>query len=61
MKTRQDLIEAVLGMNYGELKSICCELAEMIDKDVRPKVETTEEFADLLYDWAEAQDEANGG
>lgn len=56
MKTRTDLVEAILQMSYGELKSVAHELAAMIeDKEARPKLETAEEFADMLYDWAEAQ------
>lgn len=55
MKTRNDFIAAVVELPYGELKSIAAELAETIkDKDARPKLETAEEFADLLYDWAAA-------
>lgn len=57
IKDRSDLIHAILGLPYGQLKSVCGELAGMIeDKETRPKLETAEEFADLLYDWADAQD-----
>lgn len=53
---RNDFVETVLNMPYGQLKQIAYELAETIkDKEVRPKLETAEEFADLLWDWAEAQ------
>lgn len=56
MGERSDFVRAVLLMPYGELKQIAHELAETIkDKEARPKLETAEEFADLLWDWAEAQ------
>jgi hypothetical protein len=55
--TRNDLIKVLFNMNYGTLKGISQEFASMIDKDVRPKIETPEEFAELLFDWAEAQNE----
>lgn len=55
MGTRNDLALLIVGMNYGELKTVAAELASMIeDKEARPKLETAEEFADLLFDWAEA-------
>lgn len=58
MATKKDLALVILKMNYGELKSVGDEFAETIkDKESRPKLETAEEFADLLYDWAEAQRE----
>lgn len=53
--TRNDLANTILKMNYGELKSVAASLASMKDEDVRPKIETTEEFADMLFDWAEAE------
>lgn len=56
-KVRSDLVRAILGLNYGDLKTVASELASAAaDKDARPKLETAEEFADLLYDWAEAQE-----
>lgn len=56
MNTRRDLAETINGMSYHELKALGHELAETIkDKEARPKLETAEEFADLLADWAEAQ------
>lgn len=55
--TRDDFIKVIFNMNYGTLKGISEEFASMIDKDVRPKIETPEEFAELLFDWAEAQHE----
>lgn len=57
MTTRQEFAAAILGMSYGTLKEICADLAATIeDKEARPKLETAEEFADLLFDWADAQD-----
>jgi hypothetical protein len=56
MHTRKDLANAIRQMSYAELKAVSIELADAIkDKDARPKLETAEEFADLLSDWAEAQ------
>lgn len=55
MKTAKDLADCIMGMNYGELRAVADDFSRMIDKDVRPKIETQDEFADLLYDWAEAQ------
>jgi hypothetical protein len=52
---RTDFVETILNMPYGQLKQIAHELAETIkDKGARPKLETAEEFADLLWDWADA-------
>jgi len=54
--TAKDLAAAIMGMNYGDLKSVARDLAAACeDKEARPKMETTEDFADLLYYWAEAQ------
>lgn len=62
---REDLVAAITAMNYGALKQVGKELAEMIeDKEARPKLETAEEFADLLFDWAKAyapQQTSGGG
>lgn len=56
MHTKKDLAATILKMNYGALKQVAAELAGTIeDKEARPKLETPEEFAELLYDWAEAQ------
>lgn len=55
MVTAKDLAKLIMQMNYGELKCCASQLAAMnSDKDARPKLETGEEFADLIYDWAEA-------
>lgn len=55
MADKAELASAILEMSYGGLKAIAAELAEAIkDKEARPKLETAEEFADLLFDWAEA-------
>jgi hypothetical protein len=52
---KKELAKFILTMNYGKLKEVAGELASTIeDKESRPKLETAEEFADLLYDWAEA-------
>lgn len=54
MKTAKDLAKTIMEMNYRELHSVAAELAGMKDADVRPKIETTEEYAELLFDWAES-------
>lgn len=54
---RRELVEVLLKMNYGELKDVATEFAGMIDAEVRPKIETTDEFAELLFDWAFSQKE----
>lgn len=54
--TRSDLAQYIVEMSYGELKAVGAALASTCqDKEARPKLETAEEFADLLYDWAEAE------
>ena len=56
MKTKADLARLMLEMNYGELRSVALDLAAACeDKEARPRMETTEDFAELLFDWAEAQ------
>lgn len=55
MNTKTDLAKFIMNMNYGELKAVAADLSTMKDADVRPKIETTEEYADMLYDWAESQ------
>lgn len=55
MADRKDVASAILACNYGELKAIGAELAgACADKECRPRLKTPEEFADLLFDWAEA-------
>lgn len=55
MKTAKDFATVVMEMNYGELKKVAADLAGMKDAEVRPKIETPEEYAELLFDWAESQ------
>lgn len=58
MANKKDLAATIMAMNYGQLKDVATELAAAIeDKEARPKLETAEEFAELLYDWAESQGE----
>lgn len=57
MATKQQVADAILNLTYGGLKEVASDLSRMIeDKDLWPKLETTEEFAELLYNWAEAQE-----
>lgn len=53
--TSKDLAAIILALNYGELRAVAGEFSKMIDKEVRPKIETPDEFAEMLFDWAEAQ------
>lgn len=55
MKTAKDFAAVILEMNHGAMRQVAADLSGMVDKDVRPKIETPQEFADALYDWAEAQ------
>lgn len=53
--SRNGLAKAITEMTYGELRAVAADLASTChDKEARPKLETTEEFAELLYDWAAA-------
>jgi hypothetical protein len=55
MMVKLDLAQCILAMSYGELRNVGAELASTCeDKEARPKMETTEDFAELLYDWAAA-------
>ena len=54
--SEKDLAKIICAMSYGALRQVASELADMChDKDARPELKTTEQFADMLYDWAEAQ------
>jgi hypothetical protein len=54
IRTREDLATTIAAMNYRDLKQVGLELSEMIDAEVRPKIETPEDFATALSDWADA-------
>ena len=51
---RNELAKLIYSMPYGELMAVAGELSDMKDPDVRPKIETKIEFAEALWDWAEA-------
>lgn len=51
---RMSLAKLIYSMPYGELMAVAKELSDMIDADVRPQIKTQQEFAEALYDWAEA-------
>lgn len=55
MMTGKDLARVILKMNYRELMNVSGRLSGMVVPDVRPKIETPEEYAEALYDWAEAE------
>jgi hypothetical protein len=53
--TKKGLARVIVDMTYGELRTVAAELSSTCeDKEARPKMETTEDFAELLYDWAAA-------
>ena len=53
--SKTGLAKAITEMTYGDLRDVAKELASTSeDKEARPKLETTEEFAELLHDWAAA-------
>lgn len=54
MITKRQFAKTILNMNYGTLREVAADLSAMKDEDVRPKIETPEEFAEVLFDWAEA-------
>jgi hypothetical protein len=46
----------ILRMTYGDLRDIAGDFAAMVEEEeMRPRPKTTEDFANLLHDWAEAQ------
>lgn len=58
---RMNLAKLIYSMTYGELMAVAGELSAMRGAEVRPKIETQQEFAEALYDWAEANaSDANG-
>lgn len=54
MQTKEDVAQVILRLNYGELMALGRELSAMKEPDVRPSIETPEEYAALLFDWAES-------
>lgn len=52
--TRVELADAILGLTYGDMMEIAGELSRMKEPGVRPKIETPEEYAALLHDWADS-------
>lgn len=52
--TKMGLAKVITAMNYGDLREVGEELACMKEPEVRPKIETAQEFADALFDWAQA-------
>ena len=55
--TKSELAQVILGLPYGTLMEIAGELSQMKEPEVRPKIETPQDYASLLHDWAEATDE----
>jgi hypothetical protein len=49
--SKEQLASIIRAMTYGELISV----AEVICKMKRARLETREDFAELLHDWAEGQ------
>jgi hypothetical protein len=50
--TRKDLADAIVSMTYGELVAIG---DAMLDAKRSRRLDTAEEFASVLYDWADKQ------
>lgn len=58
-KSPDELADAIAAMTFGDLMSVASDLSQMAEaKDARPKLETPEEFASLLWDWSESNREA---
>ena len=59
MSTPGHLACAILSMTYGDLMDVAGEFSDAIaDREAWPKgCKTSEEFATLLYNWAEAQED----
>ncbi len=55
-KTKQELAATILGMTYGNLMQICGEFVNMTapDNGARRRPKTAEDFASMLYGWADA-------
>jgi hypothetical protein len=49
--SKEELAAIIKSMSYGELISV----AEVICKMKRARLETREDFAELLHEWAEGQ------
>lgn len=58
--TAKELAKAITTMNYGELVSVAADFASMCeDKQVRSPPKSQEDFANLIWDWAEAESETD--
>jgi hypothetical protein len=52
---RDNLAKLIYSMPYGELMAVAGELASTcVVKEARPQMTTAQDFASLLYAWAEA-------
>ncbi len=52
------LANSILGMTYGDLMIVATELADMCeDKEARGAPKSPHDFADMLHDWADAQED----
>lgn len=55
MADKKDLALTIIQMSYGALRDAAAELAAACeDTEARPQMKTGQDFADLLFDWAEA-------
>lgn len=53
-----DVAKSICELTYGDLMRLSEQLASMnSDKECRPKLETSTEFASLLHDWADAYED----
>jgi hypothetical protein len=56
---KDDLAKVLVSMPFGRLMEIAHELVSMVaDADVDRKIDTPVGMAEMLYDWADAQDES---
>lgn len=49
--SKKELADTILSMSYGELIAV----SEVICKMKRARLETREDFAELLHEWASGQ------
>lgn len=57
-KSPDELADTLTAMTFGDLMDVAGELSSMAEsKEVRPKLETAEEFASLLWGWARFKQE----
>lgn len=58
-RTPSELADVILGMTHGDLMIVAGSFADMSapDNGVRARPKSAVDFASLLHDWAEAQED----